>query len=91
MDIAILLYDRFTALDAVGPYEVLGRLPGARLRFVAADTGPVRTDTGALAITADATLADVPAPDVLVVPGEPGDVAGRVMAALQARRSQVPA
>jgi transcriptional regulator GlxA family with amidase domain len=77
MDIAVLLYDRFTALDAVGPYEVLSRLPGARLRFVADEAGPVRTDTGALAITADAALADVPAPDVLVVPGGPGDVVGR--------------
>jgi len=77
MDIAVLLYDRFTALDAVGPYEVLSRLPGARLRFVADEPGPVRTDTGALAITADAALADVPAPDVLVVPGGPGDVVGR--------------
>jgi transcriptional regulator GlxA family with amidase domain len=77
MDIAVLLYDRFTALDAVGPYEVLSRLPGARLRFVADEPGPVRTDTGALAITADAALADVPAPDFLVVPGGPGDVVGR--------------
>jgi transcriptional regulator GlxA family with amidase domain len=56
---------------------VLSRLPGARLRFVADEPGPVRTDTGALAITADAALADVPAPDVLVVPGGPGDVVGR--------------
>ena len=77
MDIAVLLYDRFTALDAVGPYEVLSRLPGARLRFVADEPGPVRTDTGALAITADAALADVADPDVLVVPGGPGDVVGR--------------
>ena len=39
MDIAIVLYDRFTALDAVGPYEVLSRLPGANLRFLAASRG----------------------------------------------------
>lgn len=77
MDIAVLLYDRFTALDAIGPYEVLSRLPGVRLRFVAAVPGPVRTDTGALTVLADAALADVPAPDVLVVPGGPGDVAAR--------------
>ena len=72
MDIAILLFDRFTALDAVGPYETLGRLPGATVTFVAKNAGPIRTDTGRMAITADATLADTAAPDILVVPGGPG-------------------
>jgi putative intracellular protease/amidase len=72
VQIAIVLYDRFTALDAVGPYETLGRLPGADTVFVAERTGPVRTDTGNLAITADRTLADVPSPDIVVVPGGPG-------------------
>ena len=72
MDIAILLFDRFTALDAVGPYETLGRVPGAAVTFVAKTTGPVRTDTTRLAITADATLADTAAPDILVIPGGPG-------------------
>ncbi|GHH95176.1 DJ-1/PfpI family protein [Streptomyces capillispiralis] len=72
MQIAIVLFDRFTALDAVGPYETLGRLPDAETVFVAERTGPVRTDTGALAITADRTLADVPHPDIVVVPGGPG-------------------
>ncbi|MER5996538.1 DJ-1/PfpI family protein [Streptomyces viridosporus] len=72
MQIAIVLFDRFTALDAVGPYETLGRLPDAETVFVAERTGPVRSDTGALAITADRALAEVPAPDVVVVPGGPG-------------------
>ena len=72
MQIAIVLFDRFTALDAVGPYETLGRLPDAQTVFVAERTGPVRTDTGALALTADQALADVPAPDIVVVPGGPG-------------------
>ncbi|MFG2510621.1 DJ-1/PfpI family protein [Streptomyces sp. NPDC048584] len=72
MQIAIVLFDRFTALDAVGPYETLGRLPDARTVFVAERTGPVRTDTGALAITADKTLDEVPSPDIVVVPGGPG-------------------
>ncbi|WML83643.1 DJ-1/PfpI family protein [Streptomyces sp. VNUA74] len=72
MQIAIVLFDRFTALDAVGPYETLGRLPDAETVFVAERTGPVRTDTGNLALTADRTLADVPAPDIVVVPGGPG-------------------
>ncbi|MFF3612147.1 DJ-1/PfpI family protein [Streptomyces sp. NPDC002580] len=75
MQIAILLYDRFTALDAVGPYETLGRLPEADTVFVAERTGPVRSDTGRLALTADKTLAEVPAPDILVVPGGPGQAA----------------
>jgi transcriptional regulator GlxA family with amidase domain len=69
MDVAIPLYDRFTALDAVGPYEVLSRIPGADVRFVAAEPGPVRTEVGSLAITADHALADFPAPEVIVVPG----------------------
>lgn len=72
MQIAIVLFDRFTALDAVGPYETLGRLPDAQTVFVAERTGPVRTDTGALALTADQALADVPGPDIVVVPGGPG-------------------
>lgn len=72
MDIAILLFDRLTALDAVGPYEVLSRLPGANLAFVATEAGPKRTDTGSLALVADATLAELPHPDILLVPGGPG-------------------
>ncbi|MFE2584201.1 DJ-1/PfpI family protein [Streptomyces sp. NPDC059378] len=72
MQIAILLFDRFTALDAVGPYETLGRLPDADTVFVAERTGPVRSDTGNLALIADRALADVPHPDVVVVPGGPG-------------------
>src|SRR5688500_7203605 len=74
MDIAILLFDRLTALDAVGPYEVLSRLPDANLTFVATEAGPKRTDTKALALVADATLADVPKPDILLVPGGPGQM-----------------
>ncbi|MER6438760.1 MULTISPECIES: DJ-1/PfpI family protein [unclassified Streptomyces] len=72
MQIAIVLYDRFTALDAVGPYETLGRLPGAETVFVAERTGPVRNETGDLALTADRSLDEVPHPDIVVVPGGPG-------------------
>jgi putative intracellular protease/amidase len=75
MDIAVLLYDHFTALDCVGPYEVLSRLPGARLRFVAKKAGPATTDTGMLTIVAEAAIADVPRADILLVPGGPGDEA----------------
>ncbi|MEG3630246.1 DJ-1/PfpI family protein [Streptomyces poriticola] len=73
MQIAIVLYDRFTALDAVGPYETLGRLRDSQTVFVAERPGPVRTDTGNLALTADRSLADVPHPDIVVVPGGPGE------------------
>ncbi|MGW5474834.1 DJ-1/PfpI family protein [Streptomyces chartreusis] len=75
MQIAMVLYDRFTALDIVGPYEALSRLPDAEVVFVAETAGPVRADTGFLAITADKALADVPSPDIVVVPGGPGTFA----------------
>ncbi len=78
MDIAILLYERFTALDAIGPYEVLSRLPGASVAFVAAEPGPVRTDSGALALLAERSIADVAHPEIVLVPGGPGEVAVRV-------------
>ncbi|GGP64725.1 MULTISPECIES: DJ-1/PfpI family protein [Streptomyces] len=72
MQIAILLFDRFTALDAVGPYEILSRAPGAETVFVAERTGPVRNDSGSLALVAEKTLAEVPSPDLVIVPGGPG-------------------
>ncbi|HEU0024120.1 MAG TPA: DJ-1/PfpI family protein [Thermoleophilaceae bacterium] len=75
MDIVIPLYDRFTALDAVGPYEVLSRLPGARVTFAAVEPRPYTTDTGMLTLNVDAALADFPGPEVLVVPGGPGSTA----------------
>ncbi|MFF0427067.1 DJ-1/PfpI family protein [Streptomyces sp. NPDC004520] len=71
MQIAVLLYDRFTTLDAVGPYELLGRLPGAETVFVAKEAGPVRNDQGSLALVADRSLAEVPSPDIVLVPGGP--------------------
>ncbi|WP_405666920.1 DJ-1/PfpI family protein [Streptomyces sp. NBC_01166] len=72
MQIAIVLFDRFTALDAVGPYEMLSRAPGTETVFVAERPGPVRNDSGSLSLVADRALADVPAPDVVIVPGGPG-------------------
>jgi len=69
MDIAIPLFDRFTALDAVGPYETLSRLPGAKVTFVAAEPGPIATDNGMLRIVAERALDDLPNPDIVVVPG----------------------
>jgi putative intracellular protease/amidase len=72
MEIAILLFDRLTALDAIGPYEVLSRIPGATTKFVAKAPGMHRTDQGSLALVADYALEQVPAPDIFVVPGGPG-------------------
>jgi putative intracellular protease/amidase len=70
MDIVIPLYDRFTALDAVGPYEVLSRLPGATVHFLGADgAGPKKTETGMLTILTERELEDLPHPEVIVVPG----------------------
>ncbi|HLB20960.1 MAG TPA: DJ-1/PfpI family protein [Solirubrobacteraceae bacterium] len=77
MNTAILLYDGFTALDAIGPYEVLSRLPGARATFVAAEPGPVRTDNDMLSLVADCSLQDMTAPEIVLVPGGPGEVAAR--------------
>ena len=59
MDIVILLFDKVTALDAIGPYEALSRLPGAKVHFVAKEAGPVRTDNGMLGLVADAAIAHV--------------------------------
>ena len=72
MQIAIPLYDRFTALDAVGPYEVLQRLPGAEIALLAHEPGPVGTDTGSSGLHADAAFEDVPDPEIVVVPGGTG-------------------
>jgi transcriptional regulator GlxA family with amidase domain len=77
MNIAIVLYDRFTALDAIGPYEVLSRLPGAEVKFLAREAGPVRTDNGMLTILVEHTLEQMPAPEIVLVPGGPGEVAQR--------------
>lgn len=69
LEIAIPVFDGFTALDAIGPFEVLSRLPGARVRFVAHERGHVRSDNRMLTIVAEAPFEAAAAPDVLVVPG----------------------
>ena len=69
MDIAIPIFDRITALDAIGPYEVLSRLPGARVRWIAITAGTYQTDNRMLTMTADEPLSAVPHPEILVVPG----------------------
>jgi putative intracellular protease/amidase len=88
MRIAIPLYEQFTALDAVGPYEVLSRIPGAEVVFVAEKPGPYSTDTGALTMVADMAFSEVDSCDVLVVPGGPGtrEIMGDVALADWVRR-----
>jgi transcriptional regulator GlxA family with amidase domain len=69
MQIAIVLYPGMTALDAIGPYEVLRLLPDAEVRFVGAEPGPVVTDSGVLFLGATHSYAETPSPDVVLVPG----------------------
>ena len=71
MLVAVVLFDRMTALDAVGPYEVLRFLPGAEVQLVAEAPGPVRTDS-VVQLVATTSYDACPAPDVVVVPGGPG-------------------
>jgi putative intracellular protease/amidase len=77
MNTAIVLYDKFTALDAIGPYEVLSRLPGASVTFVAAQRGPLSTDNGMLTVLPERSLEQAGEPDIVLVPGGPGDVVER--------------
>jgi putative intracellular protease/amidase len=69
VDIVCLVFDGITALDIVGPYEVLQRLPGADVKFVAGSAGEIRTDNKFLALVADYSLDEIKGADVLVVPG----------------------
>jgi len=69
MQIAIALFEGLTALDAVGPYEVLQRLPRSVVHFVGHRKGEVRTDNGFLGLTIDKLFDEVPSPDVVLVPG----------------------
>jgi transcriptional regulator GlxA family with amidase domain len=75
MKVAIPLYEEFTALDAVGPFEVLARIPGTEVAWLGPEAGPVTTDNG-LAIVASAAYEEVPDPDVVLVPGGYGTDTG---------------
>ncbi|MFD0419025.1 DJ-1/PfpI family protein [Streptomyces sp. NPDC127108] len=72
MQIAIALYERFTVLDAIGPFQTLAGIPDAEVVFVAEQAGPVHDDTGQLTLIADKTFDEVRSPDIVVVPGGPG-------------------
>jgi transcriptional regulator GlxA family with amidase domain len=69
MQIVFLFYDGMTALDAVGPHEILCRLPGAKIKRVALHAGPIKTDSAGLLLTAEYALSDVASADVLIIPG----------------------
>lgn len=69
---AIVLFDGFTALDVVGPAEVLGRVPGLSLSYVAAHKGPVQAAQQGPALVADSTFEELDDVDVLLVPGGRG-------------------
>jgi transcriptional regulator GlxA family with amidase domain len=70
--VVIPLFPRFTALDGVGPYEVLQRIPSIEVTFIGHRRGEVRSENGMLGITVDATFEEVPEPDIIVFPGGVG-------------------
>ncbi len=72
MQVAIPVFPRFTALDTVGPYEVLQRIPTLDVTFVGHERGKVRTENGMLGVSVDATFEELAAPDVIVFPGGVG-------------------
>ena len=67
MEIALFVFDRMTALDAVGPLEIIGRVPGADIRIVGKMAGPLRA--GHLGLSADYAMVDITTPDILLIPG----------------------
>ncbi|ROZ98254.1 DJ-1/PfpI family protein [Gordonia sp. OPL2] len=69
MQIAIVVYPGMTALDIVGPYEVLRFIPGAELRFVWTDQGPVTADSGVFVLAATHTFDETPVPDIILIGG----------------------
>jgi transcriptional regulator GlxA family with amidase domain len=69
MQIAIVLYPGVTMLDAIGPYEVLHNLPDVELRFVSVKAGSIKVDSGLVSLVTTHSLADTPAPDLVLVPG----------------------
>ncbi|MEM7535702.1 MAG: DJ-1/PfpI family protein [Chloroflexota bacterium] len=88
MQIAIVLYQGMTALDAIGPYEVLRLIPDAEVRFVSHEPGPITVDSGVLVLGATHSYDETPAPDLILVPGSSADTTtmmadGKVLAWLR--------
>lgn len=73
MRVAILIFEKLTALDAIGPYEVLRSVPGWEVKFVGPRKGPIRADSGALGLSADFGLDEVTEADIVLVPGGEGN------------------
>ncbi|WP_102144199.1 DJ-1/PfpI family protein [Mycobacterium hubeiense] len=69
MQIAIVVYPGFTALDFIGPYEVLRWLPDAEVSFVWHEPGPITADSGVLVVGATHSFDETPSPGVILVPG----------------------
>nr|WP_090346048.1 DJ-1/PfpI family protein [Mycolicibacterium malmesburyense]CRL78654.1 transcriptional regulator containing an amidase domain and an AraC-type DNA-binding HTH domain protein [Mycolicibacterium malmesburyense] len=67
--IAIMVYPGFTALDFIGPYEVLRNLPDAEVRFVWHEPGPIEADSGVLLVGATHSFDETPSPDIILIPG----------------------
>jgi putative intracellular protease/amidase len=72
--IAIVVYPGFTALDFIGPYEVLHRLPDTEVRFLWHQPGPITADSASLVIGATHSFDETPSPDIILVPGGPTTV-----------------
>ena len=72
LQVAIPLFPKFTALDGVGPYEVLQRIPSVDVTFIGQHRGEYRSENGMLGLTADATFDEVAEPDIIVFPGGVG-------------------
>jgi transcriptional regulator GlxA family with amidase domain len=72
MRVAILIFEKLTVLDAIGPYEVLRSVPGWEVNFVAPEAGAVRADSGALGLVADQSIDELTDPDIVLVPGGEG-------------------
>lgn len=72
LQVVIPLFPKFTALDGIGPYEVLQRTPDLDVTFIGHERGEVRSENGFLGITRDATFEEVPHPDIIVFPGGVG-------------------
>jgi putative intracellular protease/amidase len=69
MQIAIVVYPGFTALDFIGPYEVLRNLPDAEVRFLWHQPGPIAADSGVLLVGATHSFDETPSPDIILIPG----------------------
>lgn len=76
MLVAIPLFDGMTTLDAVGPYEVMVRLPGAKVVFVGPEKRAYRQEYPGITLEATATFDEVTNPDVVIVPGGPPEAIG---------------